>query len=799
MGGKGMPIYDLGRVVGPQGPKGDKGDTGDPQTVTLTTDWNEAVEAGYYYSMNLSDLNYPQMGDSIYSGYVDTFPGYVRQTVCGLITNRYMTRFKNTEGGYWSNWEDVSENKASGIAFTPKPSLTANNVQAAIEEVNNKLMNVGTATWITDWNEAVEPGFYSSACNATNIPVEKNQQNYIGQVIKYPDNNASLNIKQIAYTADGNACLTRKRTSNGIWSEWKYINPQSFSIEGNADSIGYRCFAQINMHGIGHDAVMTFSINKSTRTGVGYGILTCKISYSSVGNNEVIWNVNNGMEDVDIVLIPNDSIDLIVRLYLKVSSEYATYNVLLLNNMCNRVDGYQDIENRITYYPGDTGEFLTEAQVEESAHVVHSTDSADKIKLQNTYTKEESHQAFANAFVGEKSGEIVGLSDVCENTVFRRAAVQGVTTEALVNPEADKSPDNIATISGAEPTKLTTCGKNLITFTPATTSRYGLTCVRKADGTITLDGTWVEDNPDNTSTDFTIMANASFKPGTYFLSGCPTGGSYNTYRIYMRTEGPNSNVGYYNEYGTGCSVTINEGDVAQIWVRVIDQIGTVHLTFRPQLEVATSATPFEPYTGVDYTLPAMEPLMSLPNGVCDEYDTVSGVETRRIGKLTLNGTENWNILSEQCNESSSFFYLNFSMGGSIVDCTHLICRPVVSGSISYTDDGIYGNAVGGSLYIRLNNSHNITTAEGLKSWLAAQETAGTPVTVYYELQTSTTTQHDPEEIPVIYPTTTVFADDGKVSVSYNRDSNKVIEQITLDYIEQITALDARIAQLEIGG
>ena len=50
MGGKGMPIYDLGRVVGPQGPKGDKGDTGDPQTVTLTTDWNEAVEAGYYYS-----------------------------------------------------------------------------------------------------------------------------------------------------------------------------------------------------------------------------------------------------------------------------------------------------------------------------------------------------------------------------------------------------------------------------------------------------------------------------------------------------------------------------------------------------------------------------------------------------------------------------------------------------------------------------------------------------------------------------------------------------------------------------
>ena len=119
------------------------------------------------------------------------------------------------------------------------------------------------------------------------------------------------------------------------------------------------------------------------------------------------------------------------------------------------------------------------------------------------------------------------------------------------------------------------------------------------------------------------------------------------------------------------------------------------------------------------------------------------------------------------------------MGGTAVNCTHLICRSVISSSdSSYTYDGIYGNAADGELYIRLNHSHNITTVEQLKAWLAAQDTAGTPVTVYYELQTPTTTQHDPQTIPAVYPTTAICADAGNVAVSYNRDSNKVINQLT---------------------
>ena len=77
-------------------------------------------------------------------------------------------------------------------------------------------------------------------------------------------------------------------------------------------------------------------------------------------------------------------------------------------------------------------------------------------------------------------------------------------------------------------------------------------------------------------------------------------------------------------------------------------------------------------------------------------------------------------------------------GSSIVECSHLPCRAIVSSSAAYTYDGIYGNALGNTLYIRLNHSHNIATVDGLKEWLQAQAEAGTPLTVWYPLETPTT-------------------------------------------------------------
>ena len=392
---------------------------------------------------------------------------------------------------------------------------------------------------------------------------------------------------------------------------------------------------------------------------------------------------------------------------------------------------------------------------------------ADRAAAIDAYTKEESRQTFAGAFVGERTGAWVRMDDVCENTLLRKAAVQGVTTELLQNPEAEKSPDNIASISGAEPTKMTVSGKNLIPYKyeSDTQTSFGITATRNPDGSITMQG--INDGT-GASSIYLARSNLGLRlpAGTYTLSAgtLPSGVSF-----YI-TPG----------YKTG-TFTLNEAaefTIAYFNISLNTDL-SAGITVYPQLEVGSTAASYEPYTSSDYPLPSMEPLMSLSNGVCDEYDAVTGVETRRIGKLVFNGTENWRIATEQGNESSSLFYLyGVAMGGSIVNCTHLICRSIISGSETYTCDGIYGNYLGSTFYIRLNHSHNITTAEELKEWLAAQHAAGMPVTIYYELAEPVITQHDPQTVPAVYPTTTVYADAGNVAVSYNRDSNKVINTLT---------------------
>ena len=213
-----MPIYDLGKVVGPQGPKGDKGDTGDAQDCTLVTDWDNAVTTGYYYSVNFDDLNHPPMGDSYYSGSVVAFEGYVRQTVCGLVTNKYMTRFKGGTG-IWSAWEYVSPSDAKKITFESNTDILSTTVQSAIQEVYDKKVDA-KAILITDWNDAVNPGVYFSSSSAANKPPSPLGDDWFGQVFVYNDR-----VKQIL-THASSAPIGIERwvrswwSSSQSWSEW---------------------------------------------------------------------------------------------------------------------------------------------------------------------------------------------------------------------------------------------------------------------------------------------------------------------------------------------------------------------------------------------------------------------------------------------------------------------------------------------------------------------------------------------------------------------------------------------------
>ena len=626
-----MPIYDLGKVVGPQGPKGDKGDTGDAQDCTLVTDWDNAVTTGYYYSVNFDDLNHPPMGDSYYSGSVVAFEGYVRQTVCGLVTNKYMTRFKGGTG-IWSTWEYVSPSDAKKITFESNTDILSTTVQSAIQEVYDKKVDA-KAILITDWNDAVNPGVYFSSSSAANKPPSPLGDDWFGQVFVYNDR-----VKQIL-THASSAPIGIERWVRSWWS-----SSQSWSA----------------------------------------------------------WS--------------------------------------------------QSFKNATSSSNG----------------LMSSTDKA-KLDGLDAYTKSDSRQSFANAFVGEKSGAMVKLSDVEENTLLRKATVQGSTTEVLANPEAEKSPDNIASISGVEPTKVTVCGKNLLPykFESDTQTSFGITATKNADGSITIQGV-----NDGTGASSIYLARNNLglhlPAGTYTLSAgtLPSGVSF-----YI-TPG----------YKSGTFTLQEETDFTIAYFNVAPNTDlSSGITVYPQLKVESTATAYEPYTGSDYPLPALEPLMSLPNDICDDYDAVTGVETRRIGKRTLNGTETYRITAQTNTDRISVSQTD---------------KKLTNGLCSHFATGLIGDEKPGTIDMRASDmttffvvEKNAYTVESWKAYLSAQHAAGTPVTTYYELAEPIITQHAPATIPVVYPVTNIYADDGNISVSYNRDSNRIYGDLSdalSDKVDKVT-------------
>lgn len=76
-----------------------------------------------------------------------------------------------------------------------------------------------------------------------------------------------------------------------------------------------------------------------------------------------------------------------------------------------------------------------------------------------------------------------------------------------------------------------------------------------------------------------------------------------------------------------------------------------------------------------------------------------------------------------------------------------------------------------------DSTYNTNDVSAWKSWLAAQKAAGTPVTVVYQLAEPVVTQRDPARVIPPAPMCNVYADQGDVDVTYNRDINIVLSQM----------------------
>ena len=145
-------------------------------------------------------------------------------------------------------------------------------------------------------------------------------------------------------------------------------------------------------------------------------------------------------------------------------------------------------------------------------------------------------------------------------------------------------------------------GKNLLKYPYEQTTRtsYGITFTDNGDGTITANGTATA------NATFLLARNFGFeKEGNYFLSGCPSGGGLNSFFINWYQNHTGVTIKNYNDYGSGNIIPYQHifSENNSLAIAIIAGTTVENLIFRPQLELGSTPTAYEPpITGRDLTV-----------------------------------------------------------------------------------------------------------------------------------------------------------------------------------------------------
>jgi hypothetical protein len=321
----------------------------------------------------------------------------------------------------------------------------------------------------------------------------------------------------------------------------------------------------------------------------------------------------------------------------------------------------------------------------------------------------------------------------------------------------------------------TTTGKNLLPSAQSKTIN-GVTFTKNIDGSITANGT----APANT--DFYFVGSAGVyvplvSAVTYTLSGC-VGGSTRTYMLYVVKKTSGGALTYLQQVNAPIAFSVADGDTFRIFIRIFNRVTVSNQVFHQQLELGSTVTPYEPYTG---GIPSPNPsypqpistitgnvgltgsdgaasntatvafgsavCASLPDGTHDSYDAVTGVLTKRVGKVVLDGT-NSNLFDNSVVSTQVGVYKRVYWGlrilSAVIESESCYVDRFTWHDVSWNADVECWEIESERLCLKILVSRlSADTFEAFKTWLAAN-----PVTVYYKLATPTTVQLTPH-LPVV--------------------------------------------------
>ena len=324
-----------------------------------------------------------------------------------------------------------------------------------------------------------------------------------------------------------------------------------------------------------------------------------------------------------------------------------------------------------------------------------------------------------------------------EGTVFKKIQIEAGSIptdyEKFVggvpspNPEY---PQSVQVVTGDNTIKI--YGKNLLPLKQRTSPSNGVTSTI-TDGVIYAVGTATDEWANlSTNTDMYLPA------GTYRLSMTEPVSYHTSLRIYFED-------GTYHNYAIGrgntATTIITEKNAvnAYMYISGLENGAAVNTTYRPQLELGSATTSFEPHKEQSF-------LVSLGNielckiGDYQDYIYKSGdkwYKHKTIEKLILDGNITWTAHST----ANNFYNNNIPVGGAYGDLgiTYMDSGRQAFAQVAYMGDfdnnyGQYDYAIamkyGNNAPQLAIRDTRFTTADELKTWLTSH-----PETFYYALAT----------------------------------------------------------------
>ena len=328
-----------------------------------------------------------------------------------------------------------------------------------------------------------------------------------------------------------------------------------------------------------------------------------------------------------------------------------------------------------------------------------------------------------------------------------------VSWEPTQDGSGDPSPDNIRPIKGRDSVTVERCGGNLlnpeenahITYTP-----YGLTITYIGDNKVHLSGTYQTNGGCFAilDTQQKLLAGRGLK-----ITGFTVEGTEQKYTLYgLRTK---------DETAIAMQAQFAKGDVIDMTVAVVvsgSQVPTAYVPYTSQ--TATLTLPTTIYGGT--------------------VDAVSGSGEKTWNEITLIDTYSWYAAT---NQYRTFYCVN------IETITHGInenSENAKNWKCTHFKNEVYSYAISGDMDNTVSFQSNRKTLvivfpgtiDELKSYLAAQYAAGTPVQIAYKLaEPIPFTATGAQPIPALSGVNTVLTDADSVTVTGRADPIKRITDL----------------------